>query len=160
MIKHTSSPSTLLSLVLLSWILLMLAPLARAATPDWMQSRSPHDVAVTMQRLERAVDGAGLKVFARIDHAAAAHKVGMKLRPTQLLIFGNPKAGTLLMQCSQTAGIDLPLKMLVWQDADGQTWLGYTNPQAIAQRHGAADCAVVPKMRALMHKLMEQAAQN
>ena len=156
--KRVSSQIVLLHCVLLSCALLVFAPLARAADAGWVQSRSAHDVSVTMQRLEHAVDGAGLKVFARIDHAAAAHKVGMTLRPTQLLIFGNPKAGTLLMQCSQTAGIDLPLKMLVWQDAQGTTWVGYTDPQAIAQRHGAADCAVVPKMRDLMRKLIEQAA--
>lgn len=145
-------------LVLLSWVALALAPLAHADPTDWVQARSAGDVAATMQRLESAVQAADLKVFARIDHAAAAHKVDMTLRPTELLIFGNPKAGTLLMQCSQTTGIDLPLKMLVWQDAAGQTWIGYTDPQAIAQRHGAADCAIVPKMRGLMHKLMSQAA--
>lgn len=127
------------------------------AAQGWNQARSPRDVPQTMQRLEAAVKDKGLNVFARINHSAAAAKVGMELRPTELLIFGNPKAGTVLMQCSQTAGIDLPLKMLVWQDAQGQTWVGYTAPQTIAQRHDAADCAVVPTMDKLMHALQEQA---
>jgi len=147
-----------LGLSLLWWVAFAFAPLAHADGTDWVQARSASDVDATMQRLESAVQATDLKVFARIDHAAAAHKVDMTLRPTELLIFGNPKAGTLLMQCSQTAGIDLPLKMLVWQDAAGQTWIGYADPLAIARRHGAADCAIVPKMRGLMRKLMEQAA--
>ena len=150
----------ILVVALLCWAALALAPRAQAADPSWVQTRSAGDVHATMQRLEQAVQAADLRVFARIDHSAAAHEVGMELRPTELLIFGNPKAGTLLMQCSQTAGIDLPLKMLVWQDAAGHTWLGYTDPQAIAQRHGVQHCPVVEKMRGLMHQLVEQAAQG
>ena len=74
--------------------------------------------------------------MARIDHAAAAAAVGMELRPTEVLIFGNPQAGTPLMQAVQTIGIDLPLKSLVWQDEAGLTWLAYNDPQWLAQRHG------------------------
>ena len=145
-------------ILLLAWALIALMPRAQAQSAGWVQMRSAHDVPVTMQRLEQGVNAAGLNVFARINHAAAAAKVGMPLQPTELLIFGNPKAGTLLMQCSQTAGIDLPLKMLVWQDAESHTLIGYVDPEAIAQRHDASDCAVVPKMRELMHKLMQGAA--
>ena len=89
-----------------------------------------------MDRLEAAVKAKGLTVFARIDHAAGAAKVGLSLRPTELLIFGNAKGGTPLMQSNQTVGIDLPLKALVWQDASGDTWLSYNDPSWIAKRHG------------------------
>lgn len=133
-------------------------PQAKADTVGWVQARSQHDVATTMQRLQQAVTAADLQVFAHINHSAAPAEAGLQLRPTELRIFGNPKAGTLLMQCSQTAGIDLPLKMLIWQDAQGRTWIGYTDPQAIARRHDAGNCPVVTKMRALMHKLMEYSA--
>jgi uncharacterized protein (DUF302 family) len=89
----------------------------------------------TMERLEAAVKAKGLTVFSRIDHAAGAAEVGLSLRPTQLLIFGNAKGGTPLMQSDQTVGIDLPLKALVWQDASGDTWLSYNDPSGIAKRH-------------------------
>jgi uncharacterized protein (DUF302 family) len=99
----------------------------------------------TMNRLVAAVTAKGMTVFARIDHAAAAAGVGLSLQPTEVLIFGNAKSGTLLMQSVQTIGIDLPLKALVWQDASGQTWLSYNDPVWIAERHGlsgATDAAV------------------
>jgi uncharacterized protein (DUF302 family) len=99
----------------------------------------------TMDRLEAEIKAKGLTVFARVDHAAGAAQVGLSLRPTELLIFGNARGGTPLMQSSQTAGIDLPLKCLVWQDEAGKTWLSYNDPGWIAQRHGlgaAADAAV------------------
>jgi uncharacterized protein (DUF302 family) len=100
----------------------------------------------TMDRLEAAVREKGMKVFARIDHAAGAASIGMTLRPTTLLIFGNPKGGTPFMQCAQTVGLDLPLKVLVWQDEAGKVWLGYNDPAYLAARHGAGDCPVVANM--------------
>jgi uncharacterized protein (DUF302 family) len=90
----------------------------------------------TMDRLEAEVKAKGLTVFARIDHAAGAAEVGLQLRPTAVLVFGNAKGGTPLMQAAQTVGIDLPLKALVWQDAAGKTWLSYNDPGWIAKRHG------------------------
>jgi uncharacterized protein (DUF302 family) len=93
----------------------------------------------TMNRLETAVKAKGMTVFARIDHAAGAAAVALPLRPTELLIFGNAKGGTPLMQSVQTIGIDLPLKALVWQDASGDTWLSYNDPAWLAQRHGLGD---------------------
>jgi uncharacterized protein (DUF302 family) len=90
----------------------------------------------TMNRLEAAVKAKGMTVFARIDHAAGAAAVGLQLRPTEVLIFGNAKGGTPLMQSDQTIGIDLPLKALVWEDAAGATWLSYNDPRWLAQRHG------------------------
>ena len=90
----------------------------------------------TMNRLEAAVRAKGMTVFARIDHAAGATGVGLSLRPTEVLIFGGAKAGTPLMQSVQTIGLDLPLKALVWQDASGNTWLSYNDPDWLANRHG------------------------
>src|ERR1700730_15279217 len=90
----------------------------------------------TMQRLEAEVKAKGMTVFAHVDHAAGAAAVGMKLRPTDLLVFGAAKGGTPLMQSVQTIGIDLPLKALVWQDAAGVTWLSYNDPAWLAKSHG------------------------
>jgi uncharacterized protein (DUF302 family) len=97
---------------------------------------SSFDPKETRDRLEGEVKSKGLTVFAHIDHAAGATAAGMSLRPTDLLIFGNAKGGTPLMQAGQTIGIDLPLKILVWQDAAGQTWLSYNDPHWLAKRHG------------------------
>ena len=91
----------------------------------------------TMNRFESEVRAKGMTVFAHIDHAAGAAAAGLSLRPTDLLIFGNAKGGTPLMQSVQTIGIDLPLKALVWQDAAGVTWLSYNDPAWLAKRHGA-----------------------
>lgn len=90
----------------------------------------------TMNRFEAEVRARGMTVFAHIDHAAGAAAVGLPLRPTELLIFGNAKTGTPLMQSTQTLGIDLPLKALVWQDASGTAWLSYNDPAFLAHRHG------------------------
>jgi uncharacterized protein (DUF302 family) len=90
----------------------------------------------TMNRFEAEVRARGMIAFAHIDHAAGAAAVGLSLRPTELLIFGNAKGGTPLMELVQTTGIDLPLKALVWQDASGVTWLSYNDPTWIAKRHG------------------------
>ena len=97
--------------------------------------RSSHAPKDTMNRLEAEVKAKGMTVFARIDHAAGAAAVGLSLRPTDLLIFGNAKGGTPLMQSMQTIGIDLPLKALVWQDPSGNTWLSYIDPSWLAKRH-------------------------
>ena len=90
----------------------------------------------TMERLKAEAAAKGLTILARIDHTAGATQVGFQLRPTELLIFGNAKAGTPLMQSNQEVGIDLPLKALVWEDAEGKTWLAYNDPSWIAKRHG------------------------
>jgi uncharacterized protein (DUF302 family) len=105
--------------------------------------KSPFAAKDTMNRFEEIAKHRGLTIFARVDHTAGAAKVGKTLRPTEVLIFGNPQGGTPLMECAQSAGIDLPLKALVWQDAQGQVWLGYNDPAYLAQRHGAAQCPAV-----------------
>ena len=89
----------------------------------------------TMDRLEREILAHGMRVFRRINHAAMAAEVGLELLPSELIMFGNPRVGTSLMQASQTIGIDLPLKALVWQDAAGKTWLSYNDPAWLAMRH-------------------------
>jgi uncharacterized protein (DUF302 family) len=98
--------------------------------------RSSYGPKDTIERLEAEVKARGMTVFARIDHAAGAAAVGLTLRPTEVVIFGNANGGTPLMQSTQTVGIDLPLKALVWQDAAGSTWLSYNDPSWLAQRHG------------------------
>jgi uncharacterized protein (DUF302 family) len=107
------------------------------ATEGLITLRSNHTPAETMRLLEAAVKSKGMTVFAHVDHAAGAIAVGLSLRPTDLLIFGNAKGGTPLMQSVQTTGIDLPLKVLVWQDASDTTWLSYNDPVWLAKRHGA-----------------------
>jgi uncharacterized protein (DUF302 family) len=104
-----------------------------------MRSRSKYSVPETMDRLEKIAKSKGLTIFARIDHSGEAEKAGLKMRPTQLLILGNPKAGTPLMNASPSIAIDLPLKALAWQDADGKVWLGYNNPDFLKQRHNLPD---------------------
>src|SRR5262245_61373827 len=97
---------------------------------------SRFSVRETIDRLAEKVTSLSLKVFARVDHAAGAAQVGLALRPTELLIFGNPKGGTPLMQDRQSAGIDLPVKALAYEDAKGKTWLAYNDAAWIARRHG------------------------
>ena len=113
---------------------------------------SAHDFTTTLDRLVTALQTKGVMIFARVDHAAGAASVNMALRPTTLVIFGNPAAGTPLMQAAQTAGIDLPLKASAWQDADGSVKLSYNDPGWIAARHalgGKASQAVTVISRVL-----------
>jgi uncharacterized protein (DUF302 family) len=121
---------------------------------------SRHDPKATMDRFVAAVTARGVAVIARIDHAAAAAAVGLALAPTEALIFGNPKAGTPLMQAAQTIGIDLPLRALVWRDASGATFVGYNDPRWLAQRHGAeaGAAAVLTAMAAFLAEAAEEAA--
>src|SRR5258708_6115481 len=123
--------------------------------------RSNHGPKDTMNRLEDAVKAAGMRVFARIDHAAGAAEVGLTLRPTELLIFGNALGGTPLMQARQMIGIDLPLKVLVWEDEQGKTWLTHNEPRFLAERHGlgANVDGVVAAMSAGLQKLTQIAAR-
>ena len=120
--------------------------------------KSSHAPRETMNRLEAAVTAKGLTVFARIDHAEGASAAGLSLRPTEVLIFGNAKGGTPLMQAVQTVGIDLPLKALVWQDAAGETWLSWNDPAWLAARHGVSGAeAVVGKLSAVLDDVAKTA---
>lgn len=139
----TSSRSILLAAVLAVSGCATIAP----EDSGMISLRSPHGAAETLKRLEGEVRKRGLAVVARIDHAAGAAKVGKTLRPTELLIFGNPQAGTPLMECVQGAGIDLPMKALVWVDARSNVWLGYNDPVWIVRRHGGGDCPAAESVR-------------
>ena len=115
----------------------------------------------TMDRLEAGIQARGLNVFARIDHAAGAAEVGLPLAPTDLIIFGNARGGTPLMQSVQTVGIDLPLKILVWQDSANNTWLSYNEPSWIAQRHGVAGVeSTIDKMADLLQTIAREASSG
>lgn len=124
---------------LLALMVLML-PVTASAAEGVIQLKSDHSVAATADKLVNALTGKGLTVFAEIDHAAGAEEAEMTLRPTELIVFGNPKVGTPLMQCAQTTAIDLPQKALVWEDGDGQVWLGYNDPAYLKERHGLEGC--------------------
>jgi uncharacterized protein (DUF302 family) len=108
------------------------------ALPDngMVHLSSVHSVAETMARLEALLKARGVAIFARIDHSGEAAKVGLEMRPTEVLVFGNPKAGTPLMVACPTVAIDLPLKALVWEDAEGKVSLSYNSPEYLRQRHG------------------------
>lgn len=96
---------------------------------------SKHSVDETIEKLKTILDSKGVTLFALIDHSGEAKKVGMTMRPTKLLIFGNPKGGTPLMQAAPSSAIDLPLKVLVWEDAQGKVWASYNTPKYLQQRH-------------------------
>ena len=112
-----------------------------ATSPDngIVHLSSPYKVPETLKRLDSVLQSRGLTVFARIDHSGEAEKVGMKMHPTQLIIFGSPKGGTPVMVASPTLAIDLPLKALVWEDASGKVWLSYNSAEYLKQRHNIPD---------------------
>jgi len=128
------------------------------AAPGLTTVRSKYSASETLDRLEAEVKARGIEIFARIDHAAGATSVGLPLRPTTVLIFGNAKAGTPLMQADQAVGIDLPLKALVYEDAFGAVWLAYNDPRWIAQRHGLG-VSVVANVEGLAKVLESLAAK-
>jgi uncharacterized protein (DUF302 family) len=115
------------------------------AADGMINVQSAHSVATTADRLEKVLKKKGMTVFTRINHAAGAEKVGKTLRPTELVIFGNPKVGTPLMLCSQSIAIDLPQKALIWEDANGKVWFSYNDPQHLANRHKTEGCDKVLK---------------
>jgi uncharacterized protein (DUF302 family) len=107
-----------------------------SSIPGFISKPSPYAVSETIQRLCALLKSKGIAIFALIDHSGEAEKAGLKMRPTQLLIFGNPKGGTPLMLAAPSTAIDLPLKALVWEDTDGKVWLSYNSPDYLQQRHG------------------------
>ena len=122
--------------------------------------KSSYDVGNTADKLEAVLKNKGMTVFARIDHALGAEKVGKNLRDTQLVIFGNPKVGTPLMQCAQSVALDLPQKALIWQDEQGQVWLSYNDPSYLAQRHNIQGCdAVLKKVSGALAKFAKAATE-
>ena len=143
---RNQSVHTMISIRSTTVAIALCCSLAVHAAEGLVVVKSPHSASDTASRLVAAVQERGLKLFARIDHAAGAATIGGRLLPTEVFIFGNPQGGTPLMECAQTAGIDLPLKALVWQDQKGQVWVGYNDPAWIAARHGASTCKVVPNL--------------
>jgi len=128
---------------------------ALGAADGLVSIKSPYPARETMTRLEALVKERGLTVFARIDHAAGAARIGKTLRPTELLIFGNPQGGTPFLECAQTVGIDLPLKALVWEDASAQVWLSYNDVAYLARRHTAPECPAVENLRRALAGIAE-----
>lgn len=122
-------------MLLLTWLLISSSVVV--AAEGLVKEASAHEVATTVDRLEAVLLKKGMTVFARIDHSAGAKKVGRSLPATEVLVFGNPKIGSVLMACSRTIGIDLPQKAPVWADADGKTWLAYNEPKHLAAQHQA-----------------------
>ena len=121
---------------------------------------SSHSVADTSMRLEKILRSKGMTIFARVDHGKGAEKVGKGLRPTELLIFGNPKSGSVLMQCNQTAGLDLPQKALIWEDRMGKTWISYNDPVWLARRHNLIGCgSMVSKIKSALDGFVTEAAK-
>ncbi|HSY31684.1 MAG TPA: DUF302 domain-containing protein [Verrucomicrobiae bacterium] len=110
--------------------------MATATNNGIVNKPSKHSVEQTVEALQNILKSKGIAVFALIDHCGEAEKVGLKMRPTKLLIFGNPKAGTPLMLASPSSAIDLPLKLLVWEDAQGKVWVSYNSPEYLRERHG------------------------
>ncbi len=125
---------------ILATLVLVLVTSGVQAAEGVITMSSAHDVNTTADRLVKALESKGMKIFTRIDHAKGAASVDKKLRPTQLVIFGNPKVGTPLMQCAQSAAIDLPQKALIWEDAGGKVWLSYNDPSHLAKRHTIEGC--------------------
>jgi uncharacterized protein (DUF302 family) len=146
--------------IIIALILVLVMALPVSAQPGLITVKSSHDIKNTADRLENILKEKGMNVFLRIDHTEDARKVGKELRPTELLIFGNPKVGTPLMQCSQTTAIDLPQKALIWQDESGQVWLTYNDPHYLATRHGIDGCkAVLDKVKNALKNFAQAATQ-
>ncbi len=135
--------------------------LPAAAEAGIVTVQSSYSVQTTLDRLTKIMTSKGLTIFARVDHAAGAKKVGMEMAPTQLLIFGNPKLGTPLMKSNRQIGLDLPLKALAWRDDDGKVWVSYNDPAYLKQRHGITDRdPVFKKMTGALKKLIGKAVSN
>jgi len=132
--------------------------LAAPAVEGLISVPSAGTVAGTAGELERLVKARGLNVFSVVDHAAGAVSVGMSLRPATLIIFGNPKGGTPLMQCAPSLGLELPLKMLVREDTDGKVWIEYNDPRWLAGRYHAEECPAVAGVEKLLRTLASEAS--
>lgn len=144
-------------IILVACLLAGLGSAARA--DDLIAVASPRPVKETLDRLQEVVRAADFSVVARVPHSAAAEGVGLTLRPTELLVFGNPRGGTPVMQCNQRAGIDLPLRALAWQDEAGKVWLAMHDPKTLATdwNLGAACEPVIERMTAAVRKMLGDA---
>lgn len=147
------------TLILAAAIFLMPASGFADGSDGLITKKSPHSVQDTVKRLKKAIgELKPVSIMAEVDHQKNAKKVDMELRPTYLVLFGNPQLGTQLFTSDQAAGIDLPMKALIWQDADDQVWIGYNDPEWIVKRHDIDDRdEVVKKMQGALDKLTDQA---
>ena len=136
---------------------LSLSAVVATAADGLIEVKSPRDAKATMDRLEDIAKQRGLVIFARVDHSAGAAKINKTLRPTEVLVFGNPQGGTPLMECAQTVGIDLPLKALVWTDSSNQVWVGDNDVAYLLKRHDAAQCAAAANVGKALVGLVEAA---
>ena len=146
--------------LLLMGLLISQAAFSQSATTEngLITIKSAHSAEETLNRLEQVLKKKGIRIFARISHKENAEGVKLSIRPTELLIFSNPKLGTHFFTSNQTAGIDLPMKAMAWEDEKGQTWLTYNDPAYIAKRHGISDRAeIVGKMRGALVKFSSMA---
>ena len=131
------------------------------AAQGFVRVKSAHDVKSTADRLQQVLESEDMIVFARIDHALGAKAVGTTLRPTELVIFGNPAIGSKLMQCNQSIAIDLPQKALIFEDEAGQVWLAYNEPEYLAKRHNLRGCGkVLQKVTGALDKFATAATKQ
>ena len=143
-------------IILALFLVLAVSP---ALAGDFVVKPSKFSVAESLDRLTKALESKGITILARVDHAAGAQKAGLKLKPTQLLIFGNPKLGTPLMQTNRGIGLDLPMKVLAWQDDKGQVWLAYTKPDVLKARYDIkGKDGVFAKMTGALSKMTGKAS--
>lgn len=131
---------------------------ASAASKGVVKMRSANDVKTTVKQFKKALKAKGMTIFKVIDHSKGAKDVGLKLRPTIVVVFGNPKVGTKFMQCKQAAAIDFPMKMLIHKDSRGRVWVSYNDPNYLARRHGVSGCSKVRKKMAGAQKKFAKAA--
>lgn len=146
--------------ILMFLCLLFMQQVGAADVPGLITKKSAHSVKATIDKLETVLKKKGITIFARVDHGKGAKGVGIALRPTLLLIFGNPKLGSHFFTSHQSAGIDLPMKAVAWKDAKGQVWLAYNDPAYVAKRHGINDRdKIVKKMQGALNKFTDLATK-
>ena len=126
--------------ILAALLILPLAAIGADGADGMVTTQSKYSVAMTADKLVSTLKSKGMTVMNRINHTEGANNVGLELRPTEVVIFGNPKVGTPLMQCAQSVAIDLPQKALIWEDGEGTVWLGYNDPEYLKQRHSIGGC--------------------
>lgn len=147
--------------IFLSIFLVFSFALPALAADGIIRLSSSHSVDTTADRLVNLLESKGMTVFSRINHAAAAQKIGIDLRPTTLVIFGNPKVGSPLMMCNQSIAIDLPQKALITEDAQGQVWLSYNDPTYLKDRHQLSGCdKVLQKVSGALNKFANEATKK
>ncbi|MGM0587868.1 MAG: DUF302 domain-containing protein [Bacteroidota bacterium] len=142
-------------------VLCTVVPVSIFAQSGMVKQQSNTTVNQTTQRLTETLEAKGATVFKIVDHQAGAQSVDLELRPTTVVIFGNPKLGTPLMQCTQSVAIDLPQKMLIWEDADGQVWVGYNSTEYLKERHQLSGCDLaLEKIEGVLQSFAAVAAGN